>query len=133
MQRRKFVFLSVIGGTAVSLTGLSCSHQQTGLYAVLDRPIQLSQICDTKTLREIGMEYRLQMPTESEADQLVSKLSADSAGNPVSKSDDHEFVKNMIDRQILQDFEKGNTVVIKGWVLSVTEARQCALFFINNK
>jgi hypothetical protein len=133
MQRRKFVFLSVIGGTAVGLTGLSCSHQKAGLYTILDRPIQLSQICDTKTLREIGMEYRLQIPTESEADQLVSLLSADSAGYPISKSADHVFVKNMIDRQILEDFEKGNTVVIKGWILSVTEARQCALFFLNNK
>lgn len=133
MQRRKFVFLSVLGGTAVSLTGLSCSHHKAGFYDMLDKPIQLSQICDTKTLREIGMEYRSQFPAESEADRLVTLLSNDTAGKPISDSADKLFVKNLIDQKIRQDFEKGNTVVVKGWVLAVTEARQCALFFNNEK
>ena len=31
---------------------------------------------------------------------------------------------------IKNDFEIGNTVMIDGWILSVTEARQCALFSI---
>jgi hypothetical protein len=29
---------------------------------------------------------------------------------------------------IHDDFEKGRTVVLNGWILSLTEARQCALF-----
>jgi hypothetical protein len=35
-----------------------------------------------------------------------------------------------IDHKIKQDFEAGRTVVIKGWVLSQTEALQCALFHL---
>jgi hypothetical protein len=33
-----------------------------------------------------------------------------------------------IDDQIRDDFTAGRTVVVDGWVLSVTEARQAALF-----
>jgi hypothetical protein len=33
-----------------------------------------------------------------------------------------------IDRQVTDDFAAGRTAVVDGWVLSVTEARQCALF-----
>jgi len=33
-----------------------------------------------------------------------------------------------IDQKIKEDFEKGDVVTVKGWILSVTEARQCALF-----
>ena len=30
--------------------------------------------------------------------------------------------------QITDDYNKGNTVMIDGWILSRIEARQCALF-----
>ena len=67
-------------------------------------PEMLSSLADKKTLREIGDEYLKKYPTEK--NQL----------------------QDLIDRENVQnDFSKGNIVVIKGWVLSVTEARQCAL------
>ena len=30
--------------------------------------------------------------------------------------------------QVRDDFANGRTVLVNGWVLAVTEARQCALF-----
>jgi len=33
---------------------------------------------------------------------------------------------------VKEDFEAGNITLVKGWVLSVTEARQCALFSLIN-
>jgi hypothetical protein len=33
-----------------------------------------------------------------------------------------------LDQQIKNDFITGNMVMVDGWILSVTEARQCALF-----
>jgi len=33
-----------------------------------------------------------------------------------------------IDDRIRDDFGAGRTVVVDGWLLSVTEARQCALY-----
>jgi hypothetical protein len=132
MQRRKFILLSAVGSTAISLTGISCGQRHPAYYRNLDKPGQLSQLCDTKTIGEIGKEYRLQVPAESKADQLETLLSNDPSGKPVSSSADSLFVQNLINQKILRDFEKGNTVVVNGWILAVTEARQCALFYVNN-
>jgi len=33
-----------------------------------------------------------------------------------------------VNEQVQLDFARGRTVMLNGWVLSVTEARQCALF-----
>ena len=38
------------------------------------------------------------------------------------------FGRAWIDDQVRDDFAAGRTVLVGGWVLSVTEARQCALF-----
>jgi hypothetical protein len=32
------------------------------------------------------------------------------------------------EEQIKNDFGTGNVVIIDGWILAITEARQCALF-----
>ena len=37
-----------------------------------------------------------------------------------------------IEEFVQADFENGETVVVRGWVLSRTEARQCALFSLTN-
>ena len=78
------------------------------------------------------MVYRTQTTSETDADKLATLLLTDSAGNPVSSASDHSFIQNLMIRKIDRDFETGNIVIVKGWVLSVTEARQCALLFLNN-
>ena len=133
MQRRKFIQLSAIGSAAIGIGGISCKHRHPAFYNILVKPGQLSQICDLKTIREIGMAYRLQRVSERDADKLVALLSADSTGNPVSPASDNLFIQTLIDQKIKQDFETGNTVMVKGWILAVTEARQCALLFISNQ
>jgi len=132
MLRRKFILLTASGGTAICMTGLNCSSRKPAFYAVLDKPGQLAHICDTKTIKEIGKAYRLQTPSESGSDQLISLLSADSNGVPLSASINNQYVETLINNKIILDFEKGNMVIVNGWILAVTEARQCALFAINN-
>ena len=133
MQRRKFIQLSAMGSAAIGITGISCRHRHAGFYDILGKPEGLAQICDLKTLREIGMAYRLQTASERDTDKLVALLSADSAGKPVSSASDNLFIQSLISKKINQDFERGNTVIVKGWILSVTEARQCALLSVNNQ
>ena len=67
-------------------------------------PEMLSSLADKKALREIGHEYLKQYPAEK-----------------------NQLQDLVIQSNVQTDFSKGNIVVIKGWVLSVTEARQCAL------
>jgi hypothetical protein len=67
-------------------------------------PEMLSALADKSTLRAIGRAYLEKFPANKESlQQLVSTANVE------------------------QDFASGNIVVVKGWVLSVTEARQCAL------
>jgi len=133
MQRRKFIQLSAMGIAAIGIAGISCRHRHPAYYHILDKPEQLSQICDLKTLREIGMAYRLQTASERDADKLVALLSSDLAGQPVSSASDSLFIQTLVNQKIRQDFETGNTVIVEGWILAVTEARQCALLFVNNQ
>lgn len=59
-------------------------------------------------------------PDEKTESALVNQLMN---GNAEDGADTNERLR----RQIVQDFTDGNTVLVDGWLLSVTEARQCAL------
>jgi len=133
MQRRNFILLTAIGGTATVFAGPQCNPRQSAIYSVLAKPGPLSFICDEQTIREIGLAYRLQKPEEKEAGKLEDLLLTDSVGHPLSSSADVQIVQTLISKKVEQDFEKANTVVVRGWVLAITEARQCALFAIHNQ
>jgi hypothetical protein len=132
MQRRQFLQLTAMGGTVMLFTGISCNGQHQASYDVLGKPEALAQICDLNTLKEIGRAYRAQTVSEIDAHELASLLLTDSAGNSVSSALDQSFIQNLMSKKVNHDFEAGNIVIVKGWILSVTEARQCALLFINN-
>ena len=132
MQRRQFLQLTAMGGTVILVTGMSCSRRHPVSYDILGKPEELAQICDLKTLKEIGMAYRGQTQSEADGDKLETLLLTDSSGNPVSSESDHSYIQSLMRKKIEHDFETGNIVIVKGWILSVTEARQCALLFVNN-
>ena len=132
MQRRQFLQLTAMGGTVILVTGMSCSRRHPASDDILEKPEALAQICDLKTLKEIGMAYHEQTASEKDADKLAALLLTDSAGNPVSSASDHSFIQSLMSKKIEHDFETGNIVIVKGWILSITEARQCALLFVNN-
>ena len=132
MQRRQFLQLSAMGGTVFLVTGIGCNKRHQVSYDILGKPEALAQICDLKTLKEIGMAYHAQAATQTDADQLAALLLTDSAGNTVSSASDNSVIQTMISKKIEHDFETGNTVIVKDWILSETEARQCALLFLNN-
>ena len=121
-----------MGGAVIGITGISCGRHHPALYDMLSESSTLAQICDLKTLKEIGQSYRLQTAAEMDADQLVSLLLTDTMGNPVSSNADKSTIQTILHHKMNQDFEKDNTIIVKGWVLAVTEARQCALLFVDN-
>ena len=86
----------------LSLTAAVAAGCQTGQHE--SRPAMLSSICDEKTLREIGQAYLQKHPGSKD-----------------------ELRKLVLNARAEDDFRNNRTIIIKGWVLSVTEARQCAL------
>ena len=133
MKRRTFVKLATATTVALYLPGLSCRSKESGFVTILSQPNFLQHICDAKTLHEIGEAYQHQAKEEDNKTTLVKLLSTDSEGKPIDESADSSSVAAMLDQKIQMDFDQDKTVVVDGWVLSVTEARQCALYSLTEK
>ncbi len=131
MKRRSFIYLSVAGTLALGVPGIGCRQKNEQLTKLLAQPKFLSHICDEKTLKEIGKAYKEQFPSEHKESKLTDLLMTDDAGKPIAQTSDQAAIDAKMEKKIKEDFEQGEIVVVKGWVLSATEARQCALFSLS--
>ena len=107
MKRRNFI-LAAAGIGAISAS-VYYFFGDVEYDPELARPQSLSLIWDAKTIKDVGTKYRAQVSSEKSERSLVKLL-----GTPIQDT-------------ITTDFKNGNIVIIDGWILSVTEARQCAL------
>jgi hypothetical protein len=128
MKRSAFIYYSLVATGAIAIPSLRCTNNN--YRQVLQQPQFLSGICDAETLRAIGKTYRDKLQL-NDREQLESKLMRENDGTSISKNTDNSSIISFLDKKIKQDFESGETVVIKGWVLSETEAQQCALFSLS--
>jgi hypothetical protein len=123
MERRIFIQLSAYTALALTLPfAESCSSKNTPM----DLPLLLSKIVDKKMLIETGSAYRKMRQDEDSQAELSEKLSR---GMPTLDAD---ALRRALNFQVKQEFIAGTIITVAGWVLSVTEARQCALFSILN-
>jgi hypothetical protein len=128
MNRRKFLLLSFVGAAATTVPWYSCRNHGNIFEKTLAKPQLLSHFCDEKTVSEIGKAYRKQVPAETGKEDLVNMLLTEKAGKLLPESSNTSVIHSLLTKKIHNDYEAGRTVVLKGWVLSVTEGRQCALF-----
>lgn len=89
-------------------------------------PLFFSHIADVKMINEAGSAYRNATKGEDDRTVLTKLLSGNNA------SSDKKAIQAALDDQVKQDFQTNKTVTVSGWVLSITEARQCALFSVLN-
>ena len=124
MERRAFVKLSAYTALVLSVPLLdSCLKPGDNPLA---QPLFFSHIADVKTITDAGLAYRKMDKSEDDKALLMQLLSG---GDP---STDQKAIRAALDDRVKQDFQTNKTVTVSGWVLSVTEARQCALFSILN-
>lgn len=117
MKRRTFII--VLGAAGLALASWWLVNFIRDLFiSPVSKPDALALILSDKDLRSIGESYRDDFPAEANEDILLEKLLNDNTGE--------------LSDRIRKDFESGNVVVINGWVLAVTEARQCALYSIKS-
>lgn len=109
VKRRTFI-LSTIAGAGVLSASAYYFFSDADYDPALAEPQSLAFIWDTKTINSIGNQYRAMYPDESSKHSLVKLLNT-----------------TPTDGTIANDFATGKTVIVDGWLLSVTEARQCAL------
>ncbi len=128
MKRRNFIRLSAFAAAAISFPLLHSCNQST--ENEMAKPEFLSRLFDEKTINDAGKAYMKRTPLENDKNKLIQLLSDESQ---IVKSSDQKAIHHYLDQRVKQDFGTGNTILVKGWVLSITEARQCALYsLINN-
>ncbi|MEO1655614.1 MAG: hypothetical protein AAFU64_18875 [Bacteroidota bacterium] len=123
MHRRDFIIKSA---------GLSFTLMLPSLYACSPsieydpswaEPQSLGMIWDTKSILSIGESYLKGFPKENDEQTLVRWLFKQS---PL----ENDALRSWLEQKIKQDFTNNETIMLDGWMLSRTEARQCALFSI---
>lgn len=127
MKRRVFVKLSILGAGAMTISHLHCRSNET-YNLLLSQPAFLSEICDEKTIAEIGNAYRISKPESAKRDWVVKALMTKHDGKKIAPQTNDDELEQIMSQKIQTDFKNENTVVVNGWVLSETEALQCALF-----
>lgn len=123
MERRLFVKLSAF--TALALTLPLAQGCSTGPKEMaIAQPLLFSHLVDAKTIKEAGADY-LKMHTAENDQQKLSKLLL--GGKDVATLSKDE-IQTVLDKQGTADFRSGKVIQVSGWVMSRTEARQCALY-----
>ena len=124
MKRRNFVLLASTGVVAVSIPAVNYFFYDIPDYdRKLSIPQLLSLIWDEKNILASGAKYIKKFPEESSERALARALFSSS----VNRSNDK------LEEITQADFSEGRMVIIDGWVLSKTEARQCALHHLLNQ
>ena len=133
MNRRSFINLTTLSAAAISIPFLNCSGTNSAFDKTLGLPQTLSQILNKKTLAAIGVAYGAAHPNEYTASALEQQLANQNKAQIISSTAPVKDIYSVLNKSIQNDFETGNTIVLNGWVLALTEARQCALFSIIQK
>jgi hypothetical protein len=123
LDRRRFLQVAATGMVA-GLATSACAGDTDEDARALGKPVLLEMLGPERT-REIGTQYRAAVPKENTAATLR---------DAISSSQHREFPwirRRSIEDQIHDDFAAGRTVVVTGWVLSQTEARQSALYSLS--
>lgn len=108
--------------------GLPAAAWSTNSYSSprsLAEPELLHILGSRARVRDIGASYRAAVPREDDVEILRNTITA---GLGVPEPASESALGAHLKRQVGGDFAAGRTVVVNGWVLSVTEARQCALY-----
>jgi len=120
LDRRRFVHISALGVAAIIFP--ACETDRT---ATLERP-RLLDMLGADRVRQIGKHYLASTPTETTADALRSAISKSRHESRLP------LMPRSLDDQVREDFIAGHTALVDGWVLSITEARQSALFALSS-
>jgi hypothetical protein len=76
----------------------------------------------------VGSEYLRSRPDEADGPRLVDMICSGSAERRAELAGaDDEALRRFVVSQQRRDFEDGRVVKVRGWILSETECRLCAL------
>jgi hypothetical protein len=119
VDRRQF--LRIMGAVAVGVGSVGCKPGPEYDLPSLAQPEVLSTL-GIGEVRNIGQRYRALNRAEADTAAIRKAILA---SRPLAAR--LGLVNPPIATLVHADFAHGRTVVLDGWLLSITEARQCAL------
>jgi hypothetical protein len=119
MQRRTFLYFGIVtwSWTASSACALS---GETSLRSLAHSELQ--DMVGPDVIRSIGQQYRIQVPHEDDIRILQHLLKVDSSQWRLTR------MNYPMAEASREEFASGRVLVVDGWVIARSEARQCALF-----
>ena len=131
MKRRTFIYTGVAVAAGIGLSDFFLlNNQPKWKKQPLLYPFILSNFLDEESLRAIGNSYRHRRPDENSKVKLLDALTSRMRGNQTDTNDMANQAME-IEKNVEVDFKSYKLLVIKGWVISETEARQCALLSLS--
>lgn len=125
LNRRDFIYYSGSAAILLCLPFLSCERPKG--TQVLKNPRALLKTFPFKTIEELGKSYLEMNPKESNTTTLVQLIVDDRTHLNTKTSD----IQDIISNKITLDFRESRITMVNGVIISITEARQCALFYLN--
>ena len=115
--------------TAFTLTGLArvgieFARPVSKLPAALSSLLHLLEP-SRNSAKVVGQMYLAQRPQENDTQTLLGHLLAAMPGSEIYVHD-RAGQRAEIKHRISKDFDEGKTVLLDGWLVSLTEARLCA-------
>jgi hypothetical protein len=120
MKRRNFILMATTAAAAVAIPSIYYKYSTATYNKLMVIPQQLAYLVSTEFVVALGVLYTIQFDDENSERELVDLL----LENITSSNE----ITSEIDKKITTDYQTNKTVTLEGWVLSQTEARQCALF-----
>jgi hypothetical protein len=121
MDRRQFLELGGTSALALPLAGSIAWIEPTDGQRPLVRPDMLTRVGGHGLTRRLGRRYRRAFPGENDRATLTEILRRSAAG------EEGPDLSVKLTSRVRREFAEGRTLILDGWVLARTEARQCAL------
>jgi hypothetical protein len=131
MKRTQFIRIAAAATAVLALPALYYYSRKNSCRTPLLRPAALACFCDEQTIRRIGEDYITAKPIISDPKKNLEEKILKGYNDPSSQEPDDTRISDWIEDKIRRDFIDGRVVIVDGWVLSETEACQCALLSLN--
>ena len=120
-----------MAASASGMTLEGCRNVDPAVARMVGQPATLARICDEASILRIGHDYLQKFPEESDRRKLLDILLTKPDGSLASFAAGDPGAISFLEEKTKQDFSVGHTVILSNWILSATEARQSALYFLN--
>lgn len=122
MNRRKFIVLVSSGVMAMGAATIYFDVFNTPLKAELFYLEDLTYIFSNEELISLGNLYLKKFENENDLNKIIKLLE-------IEKGID----SGLLEQKIQNDYKNDATIVLDGWIFSITEARQCAFLSLTQK